>query len=130
MRDFYGEEAVIEAAQHFQRVFSERQVPEQMREIKFYGRVGEVIQAIEKMGVIDELTHHAISVTGKQKWSKFLVTWAGLESNSAAERLIKQRGLEVNGQIVANPAAEIDFTTSGSLTIRAGKKTFLRVVIE
>jgi tyrosyl-tRNA synthetase len=130
VRDFCGEEAAIEAAQHFQRVFSERQVPEQMREIKFYGRVGEVIQAIEKKGVIDELTHHSISVTGKQKWSKFLVTWAGLESNSAAERLIKQRGLEVNGQIVANPAAEIDFTTSGALTIRAGKKTFLRLVIE
>jgi tyrosyl-tRNA synthetase len=76
------------------------------------------------------LSRHPISATGKQRWSKFLVTWAGLESNSAAERLIKQRGLEVNGQIVADPSAEIDFMIPGNFTIRVGKKTFLRVVIE
>jgi tyrosyl-tRNA synthetase len=127
---FHGDDAARKAADHFQRIFRDRQAPVEMREIRFYGRNGEIIQAIEKKDGIDERTSHKIPATGKQRWSKFLVAWAGLESNSAAERLMKQRGLEVNGEIVADPAAEIDFTTPGNFTIRAGKKTFLRVVIE
>src|ERR1700730_1043904 len=117
---FHGDDAARKAADHFQRIFRDRQAPVEMREIRFYGRNGEIVQAIEKKGGIDERTGHQIPATGKQRWSKFLVAWAGLESNSAAERLMKQRGLEVNGEIVADPAAEIDFTTPGNFTIRAG----------
>src|SRR5882724_4721093 len=92
---FHGDDAARNAADNFQRIFRDRQAPVEMREIRFYGRVGEIVQAREKKGIVDEVANHPISVTGKQKWSKFLVTWAGLESNSAAERLIKQGGLEV-----------------------------------
>jgi len=127
---FHGEDAALKAADNFQRIFRDRQAPEEIREIRFYGAMAGTVGAVEKRGNIAELSRHPISATGKQRWSKFLVTWAGLESNSAAERLIKQRGLEVNGQIVADPSAEIDFMIPGNFTTRVGKKTFLRVVIE
>jgi tyrosyl-tRNA synthetase len=127
---FHGEDAALKATDNFQRIFRNRQAPEEIREIRFHGAMAGTVAAVEKRGNIAELSRHPISATGKQRWSKFLVTWAGLESNSAAERLIKQRGLEVNGQIVADPSAEIDFMIPGNFTIRVGKKTFLRVVIE
>jgi len=127
---FHGDDAARKAADNFQRIFRDRRAPEEMREIRFHGPMAGTVAAVEKRGNIAELTRHLISSTGKQRWSKFLVTWAGLESNSAAERLIKQRGLEVNEEIIADPTAEIDFTVPASLTIRVGKKKFLRAVIE
>jgi tyrosyl-tRNA synthetase len=127
---FHGEEAARKAAENFQRVFRDRQAPEEVREIRFHGPAAGVVTAIERRGIVDEITHYQIAPTGKQRWAKILVAWAGLESNSAAERLIKQGGLEINGLAMLDPSSELDFTRPSAFTVRAGKKKFLRLIIE
>ncbi len=57
---------------------------------------------------------------------------AGLvESANQARTMIKQGGLSVNGDIVTDPRARIDLgaLTDGYLTLRAGKKRYMRVVV-
>jgi tyrosyl-tRNA synthetase len=51
-------------------------------------------------------------------------------SKSEAERLIKQRGVEIDEVCVEDPRKEIDLTKPGAFLLRAGKKKFVRIVVE
>ena len=51
-------------------------------------------------------------------------------SKSEAERLIKQRGVEIDGVCVEDPRKEIDLSKLGEFLLRAGKKKFMRVIVE
>jgi len=54
------------------------------------------------------------------------------QSNSEARRLIKQRGLSINGQPVSSPEQVItvtDFSSENGCLIRKGKKTFHRLIL-
>ncbi len=122
VREFYGEKAATEAAQAFQRVYSERQAPEQMRMKRISGGLytehhsdGRVVQ-------------HVIS--GSRKWSQVLAYIGETESISKAERVIEQGGLEINGEVVADTTAKLDSGKAATYDLRIGKKKFLRIVVE
>jgi tyrosyl-tRNA synthetase len=51
-------------------------------------------------------------------------------SRAEAERLIKQGGVEVDGVRVSDVKKEMDVSQPGAFLLRAGKKKFLRVVVE
>ncbi len=51
-------------------------------------------------------------------------------SVSDAERLVKQGAVEIDGQRVDDPRKEIDLSKPGDFRLRAGKKKFVRVVVE
>jgi tyrosyl-tRNA synthetase len=51
-------------------------------------------------------------------------------SRSEAERLIKQGGVEIDGQRISDVKHEIDLSRPGEFLLRAGKKKFLRIVVE
>ncbi|HKF26169.1 MAG TPA: S4 domain-containing protein, partial [Candidatus Acidoferrum sp.] len=51
-------------------------------------------------------------------------------SKSEAERLIKQGGVEIDGQRIDDFRKDMDLTEAGEFLLRAGKKKFLRVVVE
>jgi tyrosyl-tRNA synthetase len=51
-------------------------------------------------------------------------------SRSEAERLIKQGGVEIDGARVSDTKKEMDVSRPGEFLLRAGKKKFLRVVVE
>ena len=51
-------------------------------------------------------------------------------SRAEAERLMKQGGVEIDGKRVDDVKREMDLSKSGEFLLRAGKKKFLRVVIE
>jgi tyrosyl-tRNA synthetase len=51
-------------------------------------------------------------------------------SKSEAERLIKQGGVEIDSERVDDFRKDIDLTQSGQFLLRAGKKKFLRIVVE
>ena len=51
-------------------------------------------------------------------------------SKSEAERLIKQRGVEIDEVCVEDPRKEIDLSNPVQFLLRAGKKKFVRVVVE
>jgi tyrosyl-tRNA synthetase len=59
-----------------------------------------------------------------------LVEWKMAPSKSEAERLIKQRGVEIDGVCVEDPRKELDLSKPADFLLRAGKKKFLRVVVE
>jgi len=102
---FHGEKAAQAAADEFQRVFSNRQAPEEAP-----------VQKIKR----GEPT----------KLSVLLVELGMVPSRSEADRLIKQGGVEVAGQRVDDVKREIDLSKPSEFLLRAGKKKFLRVVVE
>jgi len=99
---FHGEAAAREAADEFRLVYRDRKAPTDMPEMKL-------------------------------AWGKrplhLLLTEAGLASSrSEAERLIKQGAVEVNGEIAKDVKQTIVLNPGDLLSLRVGKKKFLRVV--
>jgi tyrosyl-tRNA synthetase len=102
---FQGNEAGKKAAENFQRVFRDRQAPEEA--------------PVEKM-----------ARGGAKKLTVLLVELKLSPSKSEAERLIKQRGVEIDGVCVEEVRKEIDLSQPVEFLLRAGKKKFVRVVVE
>jgi tyrosyl-tRNA synthetase len=102
---FHGEEAATKASEAFRRVFRERQAPEDA--------------PLRKMP------------RSEPKRVAVLLAELNLASSrSEAERLIKHGGVEINGQRVEDVKREIDLSTPAEFLVRAGKKKFLRIVVE
>jgi tyrosyl-tRNA synthetase len=105
IRGFHGEEAVRKAAEHFQRVFRDRQAPVEAPVVK-------------------------LPKGSAKKLTTLLVELKLAPSKAEAERLIKQGGVEINEARVDDPRKDIDLSEPGDFLLRAGKKKFLRIVIE
>ena len=101
---FQGGEAAHKAAENFQRVFRDRQAP-------------------------TEAPIQNIPLGPPRRLTSFLVELNLSSSKSEAERLIKQRGVEIDEVCVEDVRKEIDFSRPGQFLLRAGKKNFLRIVI-
>jgi tyrosyl-tRNA synthetase len=123
--DFHGEDAARKAAENFQRVFRDRQVPEEMKEI--------VLKRMP-MGIsirTRSSSHMASGLSrGPEKWSKLLAYLGEASSTSEAERVIKQGGFEIDGSLVKDPTYKLDLNEPRSYEVRFGKKRFLRIVVE
>jgi tyrosyl-tRNA synthetase len=101
---FHGEPAALKASETFQRVFRDRQDPEE--------------PPIKNLPI------------GAPQTIKVLLTTLGLATSvSDAERLVKQGAVEIDGQRVDDPRKEIDLSKSQDFRLRAGKKKFVRVVV-
>jgi tyrosyl-tRNA synthetase len=103
--DFQGQEAAHKAADNFQRVFRDRQAPAEALTVKL----------------------------PKGSAKKITVLLADLKlapSKAEAERLIKQKAVEIDGVIIEDPRKDIDLSQPVSFLLRVGKKKFLRVVVE
>jgi tyrosyl-tRNA synthetase len=101
---FHGKEAAKKAAQSFQRVFRERQAPEESPAKK-------------------------IPVGPPKKLTALLVELQLVSSKAEAERLIKQGGVEIDSVREEDSRKEIDLSKAREFLLRAGKKKFLRVVV-
>ena len=102
---FHGAEAGRKAADNFQRVFRDRQAPA-------------------------EAPTHKIARGPAKKLTALLVELGLASSKSDAERLIKQGGVEIDEQRVDDFRKDIDLTQPGEFLLRAGKKKFLRIIVE
>jgi tyrosyl-tRNA synthetase len=128
---FYNEEAAAKAAENFQRVFSDRQAPEEIQEIKVRRLSDRLIVFFEtRAGKIEQTGPCEISLLGKERWPKFLALSGQVASAAEAERLIKQGAVEINGQIMSDPAARIDLNEKTIYAARLGKKKFIRIIVE
>jgi len=126
---FHGADAGKKAAENFQRVFRDRQAPVDMVLINLKRVPGGLNRIPEaNKDAIELLT---ISLPSNlEKWSKIL-TWLGLvASASEAERLIKQKGFEINGKTVEDPTVKLDADLAATYELRVGKKKFVRIVVE
>ena len=102
---FHGVDAAREASEEFQRVFRDRQAPEQA-------------------------PRHHLKRGEPKRLSALLVELKLAASRSEAERLIKQGGVEVDGQRIEDVKREVDLSKPSEFLLRAGKKKFLRIVVE
>ncbi len=103
--DFHGAAAAQKAADEFQRVFRDRQAPK-------------------------EAPVRKIPRGAPKRLSVLLVELGLSDSRSDADRLIKQGGVEMDEARVNDVKKEIDLATPREFLLRAGKKKFLRVVVE
>ena len=103
--DFHGKDAARKAAEHFQRVFRDRQAPEEAPTVK-------------------------IPKGPAKKLTALLVELNVAPSKAEAERLIKQKAVEIDGATIDDPRKDIDFSKPTNFLLRAGKKKFVRVVVE
>jgi len=139
--DFHGEAAAEKAAAEFQRVFRDRQAPEQMRlaritpnaeglEAQVEVRLTRATNFLRTWGA-DHWESKALACgPNPVKWTSVL-SWLGeAESASEVERIIKQGGFEIDGQIITDPTVRLDPKRKTSYILRLGKKKFLRVVVE
>lgn len=102
---FYGQEAARRAADHFQRVFRERQAPQEAPIVKL------------PKGPAKKLT-------------ALLVDLKLAPSKAEAERLIKQKAVEIDGTVIEDSRRDIELGKPSSFLLRAGKKKFVRVTVE
>src|SRR5258708_7871427 len=98
VRDFYGEEASRRASAQFQIVVSERKFPSDMTEIIIKRALDGFLFVYEKKGEIIHSRQLSISSSGADKWTRFLAGIEEIETVAAAERMIKGKGLEVDGK--------------------------------
>jgi tyrosyl-tRNA synthetase len=125
---FHGPDPARKAAENFQRVFRDRQAPTEMREIRLTREPNGLrasIQTSPNSWQSDKLIFESKLI----KWSSVL-GWVEKASVSEVERVIKQRGFEINGQTVIDPATKLDASSPASYEIRLGKKKFFRIVVE
>ena len=103
--DFHGQAAARKAAENFQRVFRDRQAPVEAPVVK-------------------------LPKGPAKKLAALLVDLKLAPSKAEGERLIKQGGVEIDGARIDDPRRDIDLSQPLEFLLRAGKKKFLRIVIE
>lgn len=102
---FHGEDAARKAADNFQRVFRDRQAPEE--------------------AIVEKLPRGPA-----KKLTALLVDLKLISSKSEAERLIKQGGVEIDRVRIDDPRKDVDLSKPVEFLLRAGKKKFVRVLVE
>jgi len=102
---FHGAEAAAKAAAEFQRIFRDREAPE-------------------------EAPLRKIARGPAKRLTALLVEWELAPSRSEADRLVKQGGVELDSERVSDVKKDVDLTTPREFLVRAGKKKFLRIVVE
>jgi tyrosyl-tRNA synthetase len=101
---FQGEDAARKAADNFQRIFRDRQAPQ-------------------------EAPTRKVPLGPAKKLTALLVELQLVPSKSEAIRLIEGGGVEIDGARVDDARKEIDLSKPGEFLLRAGKKKFVRVVV-
>ena len=102
---FHGREAATHAAENFNRVFRERKSPEEAAEFRV--------------------------PAGAAKRLSALIAESGMAASRAeAERLIKQNAVDVDGKPVADVKYELALASGAKYLVRAGKKKFVRLVVD
>jgi tyrosyl-tRNA synthetase len=102
---FHGEDLARKAGQEWDRIFSKREAPEAAPE-------------------------HKLLRGQPKRLSALLLELNMAASRSEAERLIKQGGVEIDGQRVDDAKHEVELSKPTEFLLRAGKKKFLRILVE
>ena len=102
---FHGAAAGEKAAGKFQRVFRDREAP-------------------------DEAPERKVARGPAKRLTAFLVEQGLASSRSDADRLVKHGGVEMDGKRISDVKHEMDFSQPREFLLRAGKKKFLRIVVK
>lgn len=101
---FYDEQAGRKAGETFQRVFRDRQAPQ-------------------------DAPVKNVALGAPQPIKNLLMHLGLVTSISDAERLVKQGAVELDGQRIDDSRQQVDLSKPRDFLLRAGKKKFVRVVV-
>ena len=104
---FHGEDAAKKAGESFERVYGKREAPEEIREIRLVRGEGCLIGRIPALG--------ELVISGSRKWSQVLAYLKEVPSIAEGERIVKQGGLEIDGQVVTDPNSQARSESSSEL---------------
>lgn len=104
---YYSEDEAIRQDIEFERVFSKKELPSDIQEIK-----------IKKY----ELKDDKIWIV------KLLILSKIAKSNNEAQRLINQRAITIDGKLMDNP--DFDIFLKDKIMIKSGKRKFINVTID
>jgi len=96
---FHGNDAAKKAEQHFIKVFSKKELPEKIPELRIKSK---------ELRIMD------------------LLLKASISSKSEARRLILQKAVEINGAIKTDPNEILNLR--GGEVLKIGKKKFFKIV--
>lgn len=104
VRIYHGESAAKNAEEEFNRVFRERSLPSEMPVYRHNAKDGDI-------------------------WIVRLLVSAGLTAtNGEARRLIKQGAVSIDGKKISD--ANLEFSPADGTIIKAGKRRFLKIVLQ
>lgn len=110
---YHGEEAAREAEAHFDRIFKQKTLPEDIPEVE--------------VSLSDPLVRYTVD---RGAWIPGLLVAAGLAaSNSEATRLIEQGAISLDGERVDDRNACVPVEPGDSLVLRRGKRRFAKVIV-
>jgi len=133
--DFHGEAAARAAYEEKDKKTRLRQAPTAVPEIRYGRRSDGTLEAGPASGeasssVAEDMPVKKLLHSGLTRVSTLVFIFGLAPSRAEAERLIKQGGVEIDGQRVADVKKELDLSRPVSFLLRAGKKKFLRVIVE
>ncbi len=103
VRLFHGEEKARQAEEHFNRVFREKQVPDEIPEYVLKSDGEPIVDVLFKAGLV--------------------------KSKSEARRLIRQGGVKINGETVGDETMELRGLKE-PVIVKVGKRRFLKILPE
>jgi tyrosyl-tRNA synthetase len=101
---FHGEAAAEKAAAEFQRVFRDHEAPSEVPVFKVSSGTYKLLTLLAHVGLAS--------------------------SRSEAERLVRGKAVEIDGQIVDAMNKTLTLHPGESVLLRAGKKKFMSVLVE
>jgi tyrosyl-tRNA synthetase len=102
---FHGEDAAVQAAAEFERVYGKRQLPSDMKE-------------------------YLVDTEGGLKLSVIICRNGYAASVAEADRLIKQGAVELDGARINDPTYKINASEPRAYVLRVGKKAPFRIVVK
>jgi tyrosyl-tRNA synthetase len=102
---FHSQAEAQNAEDEFNRIFVQKGLPDEVQEL----RIKPVIQ---------------------QSLNQLMTVWGMTQTNSEASRLIEGGGVSIDNEKVTNAKAKLDFPAGKSFIIKAGKKKFLKIIVE
>jgi tyrosyl-tRNA synthetase len=130
---FHGEDAAKNAANEFERVFGGHQAPEEMVEYQLQPMSsGNEVTLRKRHGgtTVSVVRPWLAPPSGLVKWAKLLVLLGEAPSKSEADRLIKQKAVEINDRLLSDVGGELSLNQPATYVVRIGKKKFFRFVVE
>ena len=102
---FHSQAEAQNAEEEFNRIFVQKGLPDQVEEKK-------VTSALQ------------------QPLNQLMTAWGLSQTNSEAARLIEGGGVSIDNEKVTNSKLKLDLMSGNSFIIKAGKKKFLKVIVE
>lgn len=100
---FHGVSAADQAECEFEQVFANKELPDDMPELK--------LSAADGLGLLAVMTQAGMT-----------------QSNGEARRLVSQGGVKVNQEKISD--AQFKFATPGEFVVQAGKRRFVKLIVE